>query len=146
MATNDASILHLVNPIAGIGDESIMSHQKQRFSTLTNQVSQERECAFRVASVEVSGRFIGEDHLRIIGQCASNRDALLLPSGKVPAFASKLIAKIDIVEQRRGAIAHFRFAEMAEPPHRHHHVLLGGEILHQEMELENETDQLVTPT
>ena len=94
MATNDASILHLVNPIAGIGNESIMSHQKQRFSTLTNQVSQERECAFRVASVEVSGRFIGKDHLRIIGQCASNRYALLLPSGKVPAFASRSLVYV----------------------------------------------------
>src|SRR4029077_13153989 len=98
MATNDASILHLVDPITGPGDKSIVSHQKQRFSTLANQVGQQAACAFRVASVEVSGRFIGKDHLRIIGQCASNRHPLLLPSGKVPALASKLITKIDIVE------------------------------------------------
>src|SRR6266446_7562278 len=98
MACSYSAIFHFVDPITGFGNDWIMGGQKQRFSTLANQVGQQAECAFRVASVEVSGRFIGKDHLRIIGQCASNRHPLLLPSGKVPALASKLIAKIDIVE------------------------------------------------
>jgi hypothetical protein len=35
---------------------------------------------------------------------------------------------------------------LPELAHRNHHVLLGGEILHQKMELKNEADELAPPS
>jgi len=80
-----------------------MGGQKQRFSTLANQVRPTGRMRVPSCSVEVSGRSSArslEDHLAsaraIATRCCSLR--------KVPALASKLIAKIDIVEQRRRAL------------------------------------------
>src|ERR1700731_1635015 len=99
MAGNDATIFHLVDPIARIGDEAVVRNEEERFSALANQVGQQRECAFRVAGVQVSGRFIGKDYLRIIRQGAGNRDTLLLAAGKMPARTLQFITEINRFQQ-----------------------------------------------
>ena len=94
MTGSDAAIFHLVDPITGFGNDWIMGGQEQRFPAFLDNVLQDFKSALGISGIEVAGRFIGKDHLRIIGQCASNRYALLLPSGKVPAFASRSLVYV----------------------------------------------------
>ena len=54
-----------------------------------------------------------------------------------------LLPRLDGLQQLRRALAHFVFRKAAEPPHRNHDVFLCGEILHQKVELKDESEQLV---
>ena len=42
---------------------------------------------FAVGAIEVAGRFVGENHPRLIGECAGDGDALLLAAGELVGFA-----------------------------------------------------------
>src|SRR3712207_584754 len=63
-----------------------------------------------------------------------------MPAGTLP-----LCMQADFVAQVSGALQHLGFAQPPEPAHRDHDVLLRGEILEQEMKLEDETEQLIAP-
>ena len=54
-----------------------------------------------------------------------------------------LLPRLDRLEQLRRALSHLVFRKAAEPSHRDHDVFLGGEILHEKVELEDESEQLV---
>ncbi len=40
MTGNDVAVFHLMDPIAGVGDEAVVRDKKQRFLAFTNQVRQ----------------------------------------------------------------------------------------------------------
>ena len=94
----------------------------------------------RVLCVEIPRRLIGKDDARVVRQRARDGDALLFPTGKMPARPRRLGAKPDAIEEIDRALPHFIFPETAEPPHRDHDVFFRCEFLEQEMELENESD------
>ena len=113
MTSDDQSILHLVNPIAELGDYRIVGHEKQRFASFLHDSLQQLEGAARIFGVEISGRFVGQDHVGIIRQRARDRHALLFAAGKMPAGTLQFAAQAHCLEQVRGAFAHFVFASAA---------------------------------
>src|SRR2546425_2770621 len=140
MAANDAAVLHLVYPIARVGDESIMRSEEQRFLTFANKVVQQFESALRILGVEISGRFIGQNHPWVIGQRPRDSHPLLFTTGKMPARTLQLVTEINRLEQGCGPIVHLQVGETTEPAHRNHDILVRAEILHQEMELKDKSD------
>src|SRR5262249_25024545 len=84
-----------------------------------------------------------ENDVRIVCQRTRNGDPLLFAAGKMTAGPSQLVAQAYAVKQLGGAIAHLRIRELAKLTHRDHHIFLRGEVLHQEMELKNEANELV---
>src|ERR1700730_8024508 len=57
----------------------------------------------------------------------------------------EFIPQINCFEQGCAPITHASVGELPKPAHRDHHILDGGEIFHQEMELKDEADQLRSP-
>ena len=143
MASDDQSILHLVNPIAGLGDLRIMRYQEQRFLLFSHNPLQQLEGAPRIRAVEISGGFIGENHTRIIGERPRHGHPLLLAAGKMPARPFQFAAETDGLEQMRGTLVHLRLAQLGQAAHGDHDVFLGGEIFEEKMELEDESEKLI---
>src|SRR6266550_2429249 len=56
--------------------------------------------------------------------------------------SSQFLAQSDRFKQASSAFAHLRIGQPPELAHWDHHILLRGEVFHQEMELENEPDKL----
>ena len=52
--------------------------------------------------VEIAGRFVGEDHSRIVRQRARQGNALLLPDAQLARFVVEPFGKTDRFEQRGG--------------------------------------------
>ena len=86
-----------------------MGDKEQRFVSLPHDPLEKVKCAVRALSVEVAGRFVSEDHARIVCESACDRDALLFAAGKMTAGSGKLAAEIDGFEQFRCALAHLVF-------------------------------------
>jgi len=74
MAGNEQTVFHLVHPIASVGGKPIVRDEKQRFFALAHNVREQFKRTLRVVRVEISGRLVRQNHLRIIRERARNRD------------------------------------------------------------------------
>src|SRR5205814_3212795 len=106
MARNDATILHLVYPIAGFRDRWIVSDQEHGHLILMDNVLQKLKRALRIFCIEISGRFVGQDDSGIIGQGARDSNALLFTAREMATRALKFVRQSNRLEQPRGSIAH----------------------------------------
>lgn len=59
----------------------IVGHCDDGFSAQRHQIAKDREDLRRCDGVQATGRFIGKDHWRIVGQGAGNGHPLALPTG-----------------------------------------------------------------
>ena len=90
-----------------------------------------------VGGVQVAGRLVGEDDLRIIRERARQRDALLLAAGKLRRIVVRAAGQSDLLEQLLGPRP--RVGDAGDL-HRHRDVLVGGQRRDQVKELEDEAD------
>src|ERR1044072_4098955 len=120
-----------------------MRGQENRRAAFMHKVLQQLKRALGVCGVKVASRFVGQNHARIVCECTRNSYSLLFAAGKMTAGPSQLVAQADPVKQLGSAIAHLRIRELAKFTHGYHDIFLRGEVLHQEMELKDEADELV---
>src|SRR5947199_2548578 len=85
LAGVDQAVFHLMDPIAGFGDDRIVRGQEQSFAAFLDDILKQFKGALGVGSIEVPGWFIGQNDTWIVGQRARNGDSLLFASGKVTA-------------------------------------------------------------
>src|SRR4051794_24892975 len=111
MTANDQSILHLVDPIAGLGDFRIVGDEKERLAFLLHDALKQLEGAPGICAVEIPGRLVGQDHARIICQSPGYRNTLLFAAGQMPAWPFRLGAESDFFEEEGGSLEHLRFAQ-----------------------------------
>src|ERR1043166_8036899 len=88
--------------------------------------------------VEIAGRFIGENHERIVDQGSSDVDALLLSAAELEGFVMKPRLESNERRQLSGNAAAFLF-RTALVVKRDFNVLEHGELLNQIVGLKNET-------
>src|SRR5215469_4924022 len=108
------------------------------------KILQQVKRALRVGSIQIAGRFVRQNDVRIVCERTCDSDALLFASRKMTARPSQLVAQAYAVKQLGGAFAHLRIRELAKFTHGDHHIFLRGEVLHQEMELKDEADEFVS--
>src|SRR5258705_1242543 len=142
MAGDNAAVFHLMDPIAGFGDDGIMRGQKQSFAAFLDDILQQFKRALRVGSIQVAGRFVRQNDSRIVGERACDSHTLLFASGEMTAGSSQFVSQANRLQQAGSAFAHLAIGKLPQFAHRNHHVLLRGESLHQKMELKNEADEL----
>ena len=53
-----------------------------------HDILKQLKCALRVGSIEIAGRFVGQNDSRIVSQRARDSDPLLFASGKMTAGSS----------------------------------------------------------
>src|SRR2546423_9091915 len=143
MTANDQSVLHFVDPIARFRDLRIGRHEKKRLALFLHDPLEQFEGAAGVFAVEIPRRFVGEDDARVVREGTSDSHPLLFAAGKMPARPFRFLPEADFLEKKLGTLHHFRFAQLIPAPHRDHHVFLRGKIFEEEMELEDESQQLV---
>ena len=85
---DDAAVFHLVDPVAGVRDETIVRHQQERFVASADNVAEKFEGALRIVGIEISRRLVGQDDLRIVRERASDGHSLLFAAEKMTALAA----------------------------------------------------------
>ena len=144
MAADDHAVLHFVDPIARFRDRRVVRHEEQSFAFFAHDFLQQAKGSAGIGGVEIAGRLIGQDDARIVRERAGDRDPLLFAAGKMPARPAQFFPETDFALASGRPVPAFRlFREATEPAHRDHDVFLRGEILEQEMELEDEAEELV---
>ena len=88
-------------------------------------------------AVEISGRLVGQQQRRVVGERPRDRHALLLAARELGRIVMAAFGQADLVEQRRRARAALRHAGDL---HRHEDVLERGQRRQQVEELEDEAD------
>jgi hypothetical protein len=144
VGSDDDAVLHFVGPIALGGDGGVVGDEEKGFAAGPDEIGKEAEDAVGIFRVEVAGRFVGEDDLGVVGEGAGDSDALLFAAGEVAAGALGFGGKADGVEQFERTVHHGAFAEAAEATHGDHDVFGGGEVLEEEVELEDEAEEFVS--
>src|ERR1044072_6503454 len=120
-----------------------MRGQENRRAAFMHKVLQQLKRALGVCGVKVASRSVVQNHARTVGECTRNSYSLMFAAGKMTAGTSQLVAQAYPVKQLGSAIAHLRIRELAKFTHGYHNIFLRGEVLHQEMELKDETDEFV---
>jgi hypothetical protein len=71
------------------------------------------------ARVEIAGRFIGQEHRRLVDQRAGDGDALLLATGKLIGIMVGAVSESDDFERAHRLLALHRTSQMiVRVPHR----------------------------
>ena len=122
----------------------IMRGQEQGFAAFVHNILQQFKSALGVFGIEVAGRFVCQDHSRIVSQSAGDGHALLFAAGEMAARPAQFVAQANGFQQLGGAFAHLPSDKLPKLAHRDHHIFLRREILHQEMELKNEADEFAS--
>ena len=99
-----------------------------------------RRTSAPACDVEVAGRLVGQQHVRVVDQRAGDREALLLAAGELMRKRVGDVAQPEPVDQ--GATPRGRVRRGAAHPPREQHVGLAGELGQQVEELEDEPDPL----
>src|SRR5690606_26675011 len=88
--------------------------------------------------IERAGRLVGEDDRRVIRQRASNRDALALSAGELRGVFVLVPGESEVLQQLHGPLALAVAGQAVEPAHGQAHIVEGGKLSQQEVELEYE--------
>jgi hypothetical protein len=99
----DEAVFHVNDPVSAGGDAVVMSDEDDGFAALVQPVNevQDFSAGFRI---EVSGRFVGEDHEGIVHERAGDGDALLLATGQLVGAVVEAIAQADEGGQFEAAV------------------------------------------
>ncbi len=119
-----------------------MGDDHETRAPLPIQLQHQLEHAFRVAAVEVAGRFVREHELRLRHQRTGNGCALTLATGELMRTVRQTLAQPHALQDLACAI--LRFARV-HPTHeqRHGDVFQRRELGQQVMELVDEADRVV---
>src|SRR5258706_5470583 len=61
VAGGDSAVFHLLDPIASFGDDRIVRRQEQSFTAFLDDILKQFKGALGVSSIEIAGRFIGQN-------------------------------------------------------------------------------------
>src|SRR5690606_31869368 len=121
------------------GEVWIVRDEHERRAALAVELLEQLDDGLARAGVEVPGRLVGEQDLGLVDERARERDALLLPAGKLGRIMVEPIAEPDAAEQLRGASRDV--PPVAAQLERHLHVLTRGQRRDQLERLEHEADR-----
>src|SRR5215469_2983605 len=127
--------------LRGLG---IMGDHDDGLAVLAVEHLQESEDLVRGLAIEVPGRLIAHQQLRIGHQRARDRDALLLAAGELFRLVLGAIGEPHDLERDGDVLAALRGRELGEQQ-RQLDVAFGGEHRHEVVELEDEADVVGAP-
>ena len=123
-----------------VGKAVVVRHDDERFLALPGQPEKQIHDGIARLGIEVAGRFIGENDVRIIRQGPGDRDPLLLASGK---FRREMIQAIGQADRLRDFLRKL-LSPVSTPDHsRKHDVLQRGQFREEKVALKNKTHLLI---
>lgn len=135
--SDDLAILHVNDTVRLGGELVVMRDNDERRSACLVQAAHQPEQPVPALCVEVSGRFVGQDQVRILHQRACHGHPLLFTPRELPWLVVKAMPQSNVREQRCGiGLDGSRFAALHE--RRHAGIFQRGELGKQVMELKHE--------
>ena len=95
---------HAHDATAALRQAGVMRHQDKRCLSPPLQVEQQVDDMTAGLAVEIACRLVGEENLRVGTQGASQRHALLLPSGELGREMIYPVRQPDLVEHGAGRV------------------------------------------
>lgn len=136
------AVHHVDGAVAHRSQAFIVCDNDERLPELFPQTEEQSVEFFPVVRVEASGRFIGQDDGRFVGQCACHGNPLLLSSRKFVGLVAGSSGQSHEAQQFFGSLAGGLHG-LSGNQHRNHDVFHGREFRQQLVELENEPNVLV---
>ena len=101
---DDGAVEHRDGPVRVLlGERRIVRDHDDGLAVALVELLQQRHDLARRAAVEIAGRLVGEQQVRLVRQRARDRDALLLAARELPRPMVLAAAEAHRLEQRRGA-------------------------------------------
>lgn len=122
-----------------MGQAFIVSDQDQRRAAFLVQIEQQVADALAGVAVEVAGRLVGEQHVRLGGEGAGDGYPLLFATGELARRMVQALPEPDALEQFGRSLAGIPAAIQLQGQH---HVLQGIEAVEQLERLEDEAHML----
>jgi hypothetical protein len=97
-----ASVADRDHAVGLLGHARVVSHDHDRQPVALAQIAQQPEDQLRGRPVDLAGRLVGEQDLRLVRQRAGDRDALLLPAGELRRLLAGVLGHIDRFQQLVG--------------------------------------------
>ena len=135
----EAAVLEPEDAVGDVADAVVVGDDDDRAVLRLRDIVEELDDFVAVAGVEVGGRFVGEDELRVVGQGAGDRDALALAAGEGLRLRAEAVGHAEVGEEGGGALAGFAPADAGEVQG-DLDVLAGVEGLEQVEALEDEAE------
>ena len=92
------AVPQLEHAVGAAGERAVVRGQKQRRAWLRTSDVNKREHVPRGFLVQIAGGLIRETAVRLVHQCARDRDALLLAAGEHVHGAARPVAETDLTE------------------------------------------------
>src|SRR6185437_10096535 len=135
--SEDLSILHMDDTVGLSGEFVVMRHDHEGGSACFVQGAHQSEQSVPAVCVEVPGRLVGQDQVRILHQRTCYRDALLFASGQLSWLVMKAMPQSDFRQKGCGiGLDRSWFATLYE--RRHTGIFQRRELGEQVMELKHE--------
>ena len=93
-----------VDDLVGQRDEALVVRGDDDEVTVVGELANELQHTVDLDVVEVRGRFVGEQHGRIVRERTRDRDALLLTARHVGGAVVHAVFEIDLLQQRDRAV------------------------------------------
>src|SRR5580765_3404785 len=123
-----------------VGRAPVVRHHDDRLAELVVELLEERQHFGSRLAVEVAGRLVGDDPLRIGDERARDRHALLLATGELGGEVLRAVGETDQAQRSGHVLASLAAGERSQGE-RELHVLERGQHRHQVVELEYEADR-----
>src|SRR5690606_18766085 len=129
------------DPVHPLRQPLVMRRDHRRAAMSAHQFEKLRKDLVRGHLVEVPGRLVREHQLRTVGERAGYGDALLLAARELARAVREPMLEPQRAEQLTGARQGFGSRDTGDQL-RKHHVLLGGEVGQQMVELIDEAEMV----
>ena len=99
----DAAVADVDDPVGDLRRRRVVTHEDRRRSDLPDELGQEREDVACSLLVEVAGRLVRDEELRLVRQRGAERDALLLASRELAREGVGTIEQPDPLQELAGS-------------------------------------------
>jgi hypothetical protein len=125
------------------GQVVVVSHHYDRLSG-SGEFVEDVGHNLTVATIEIAGRLIGQQHRRLIGEGSGDRHPLLFAAGEAISETRELVAQAQPGKENGASLQRIVARESAKLEHGETHVLLRSELFEQVMELEDKADLAIS--
>ena len=134
---DDGAVFQGEDPPGLLGDVQVVGDQHQGYAQLPAGVFEQSEHLLARFTVKIARGLVCKEDRRLVGQSAGDGHPLLLPPGEGAGQVIEALAQAQHLHEHVDVFL-LRFSPVQE--HRQQDVLVGGELLHQVVGLENETE------
>ena len=96
LVTDDRAVAKDYLPLGVRGEVDVVRDEHKRYSAVPVQVGHQLEDMLAVLRIQIAGRLVGEQDLRLVGERSCDGDPLLFAAGKLGRVMVSAVRQIDV--------------------------------------------------